>query len=569
MLILGGLFFATNGVRPLDNPDEGRYTEIPREMLESGDWVSPRLNGVLYFEKPPLFYWLQVIALKVGGINETATRFWPAAFALFGCLITYLGGKSIFGRKSGLYAAMVLGTSFLYFALSQIVILDMAVSVLISAGLIVFMVCVRKPPGRKRFILSLSFFALLALATLTKGLIGLFIPCSIIFIWALVLNKWKALWPFYPVSGIVLFLAIAAPWHYLAWKANPEFAWFYFVHEHFLRYLTTVHGRFQPFWFFFAILPIALFPWTGFLFRAFVNPLSGGWKAVRERSDHLFLIIWAVFVLMFFSASDSKLIPYILPMFPAVALLIGESLASSKRNPGTMNLKPGIYVFIGMALLLSLAFPWVAIDRADKAASDALVWSVAASLIILLGALASYFFARTHSGLRLLAVPFATMVLFSLVFNPMGSALRNNSAKEIALTLKELSLDSTQVYSLLDYHQDLAPYLGYNIGIVADEPAEQKFGYSLDKKSANWISGPDFLEAWNSIQPQFAVARKDKAEVFAAIYPSWRAHVVMASNRYVLLTNHSGTALIQLDAVPSLASLFEDASEKTEPVFVR
>lgn len=151
------LYFSTNWVRPLGNPDEGRYTEIPREMLESGDWVSPRLNGVLYFEKPPLFYWMQAVAIKLGGVNEYSARFWPAALGLLGCIATYAGGRAVFGRKSGFYAATVLGTSLLYFSISQVVILDMAVSVFISSALMVFLVCVRQPPGRKRFTLSIVF----------------------------------------------------------------------------------------------------------------------------------------------------------------------------------------------------------------------------------------------------------------------------------------------------------------------------------------------------------------------------------------------------------------------------
>jgi 4-amino-4-deoxy-L-arabinose transferase-like glycosyltransferase len=559
-LVFGVLFFSMNGVRPLDNPDEGRYTEIPREMLESGDFVSPRLNGVLCFEKPPLFYWLQATALKVGGINERSSRFWPAGFALLGCLVTYLGGRSIFGRQSGFLGSMILGTSFLYFALSQVVILDMVVSVIISAALLVFLICVRQEPGRKRYFLSICFFTLLALATMTKGLIGLVIPCAVIFIWSLILNKWKALWPFYPLSGIVLFLAIAGPWHILAWKANPEFAWFYFVNEHFLRYLTPDHGRVQPFWFFFAILPVVLFPWIGFCFQAMVRPLTGGWRSIRERSDHLFLIIWILFTLLFFSASDSKLIPYILPLLPAFALLIGDLLSNARGKKGSVNLKAGTYVFIGGALLLAIALPILAIDRGERAAPNALAWSIAGSSVLFIGAIITLVVVRKDSGLTLLAIPFSTMFVFYLVFNPLGSAIRNNSTKSIALALKELSVPSAQVYSLLDYHQDLVPYLGGKVSVAACEPDEQTFGYSLEEQPARWLSEYEYMKEWDDLLPQFAISKKEKAEVFASEHPTWRAHVVMESNRYVLLTNQSGTALLQLEKVPLLASKTDDRS---------
>ena len=134
-LVIGLFFTFMLGGRPLSVPDEGRYVEISREMVSTGDYLTPRLNGVKYFEKPALFYWLESCSIKLFGLNEFTLRLWPALFALFGCLAVYLAGRRLYGRRSGLIAAAVLATSLLYYALSRAIILDMPVSVLLSLAL--------------------------------------------------------------------------------------------------------------------------------------------------------------------------------------------------------------------------------------------------------------------------------------------------------------------------------------------------------------------------------------------------------------------------------------------------
>ncbi len=167
-LVFGLIYFFQLGAATLVNPDESRYAEIPREMVATGEFVLPRLNGVVYFEKPPLLYWSVAGFLQVFGPHELAMRATPALFALFGVLITYAAGRRLHGRLAGLAAAVVLGTSLLYFALSRVLILDMAVSVLITATLFCFILGVREPPGSRRRWLFYGLYASAALATLTR-----------------------------------------------------------------------------------------------------------------------------------------------------------------------------------------------------------------------------------------------------------------------------------------------------------------------------------------------------------------------------------------------------------------
>ncbi len=538
------LFFLTNWIRPLANPDEGRYTEIPREMLESGDWVSPRLNGVLYFDKPPMFYWLQATALKAGGINEFSSRFWTSTFGLLGCIATYLGGRALFGRAAGFFSALVLGTSLLYFAMSQLATLDMTVSVFISSALMVFMRAVQLPPGRKRFWLCNLFFALLALATLTKGLIGLVIPGAIIFWWGLLLWKWKAFWPFYPLTGISIFLIIAVPWHYLAWKAHPEFAWYYFVHEHFLRYVTPIHGRSQPLWFFFVLLPVGLIPWVGFLPQAIGNVFSSGWEKIEENSAEIFLLIWAVLVVLFFSFSDSKLAPYILPAYPPLALLIGKLFSDFYHNKRKLNLKLGVYAFSAIAIVMANATALAPSLLQGRIAPGTGPFVFIATTALFIGGIVSIWSIRKESGLSILKVPFISIFIFYLALNPLAGLIRNDSSKEIVNYLKEHRIHHSEVYSFLSYIQDIAPYYQNTINLALTEPKDQRFGKGLEKDSAVWYGKDEFLNKWNSAEPMYAIAKRKRLKYFVEKNPDWKAFLLKETNKYILISNSGGAAYL-------------------------
>ncbi len=318
LLVFAPLYFLCLGHSPFATPDEARYVEIPREILATNDWVTPRLNGVKYFEKPPLLYWIEAIFQSIFGIKEWAMRLPIVLFGLSGILGTYLFGQHIFNRRTGLLSAFILGSSGLYFALSRLIILDMAVSILITLSLFSFYVAhLENSPQKRRFYYAL-FTTFCALAVLTKGIMAIAITGCVIVLWATLSGSWRAIFPTFLPTNILLFLAITAPWHILASLKNPEFAYKYFIVEHVLRYTTTIHARYQPMWFFIPILIGGFFPWSAFFAPALL-------KAFRNRaaSHYLFLFIWILFVFVFFSISHSKLIPYILPLFPPMALLIG------------------------------------------------------------------------------------------------------------------------------------------------------------------------------------------------------------------------------------------------------
>lgn len=536
-LFLGILFFGTNAVRPLANPDEGRYSEIPREILENGDWVSPRLNGVLYFDKPPLFYWLQAAALKVGGLNERAARFWPAAFALFGCVGVYLAGNFLFNRWIGIIASCILSTSLMFFTISQLVILDMSVSVFISFALLSFLLGVKEPSGTHRRGWFLAFYLFLALAVMTKGLIGLVIPGAIIFLWALVMNRWKKLFPCYVWLGVPLFLLVAAPWHVLAWMKHPDFAWYYFVHEHFLRYLTEAHGREQPFWFFLLFLPVGLVPWIGFLPGAMKRILIVGWKQRASRSEEIFLSIWISFVLIFFSASGSKLIPYILPVYPALALLLARYIYSISTSPKGNGLSMEIYFTGILTLVIGVSLP-VFVHLVQEVLSDQgnrLIY-VSSFCLCIGGVTTIYTYAR-HKSSSVLLVPFGTWASFLLLLNPLVGELKNDSTKSIALKLRQMEVGPNQVISLADYLQDLPFYLESQISLSGYWPRDKGFGLRIEDHSDRYLDSETFKKRWEGDKMLYAVAREEHLGKIAREFPELTGYLILTEDSHVLFSN--------------------------------
>ena len=306
---------------PLMEPDEGRYSSIPSAMNKSGDYITPRLKGAVYFEKPPLAYWATALAFKLFGENEFSSRLFSGLCA-WGCiLLVFSMGKALQDEKTGLYAAAVLTTSLFHFAIGRINILDMPVAFFLSlaiwSGYRYF------DAWRKRWLYL--FYLATALAFLTKGLIGIVFPVAIIVIWLLSVRRWREVFKLLSPLGILIFLALSLPWLYLVQKANGDFLRFFFIQEHFQRYTTTIHHRNEPVYYFIPIIILGTMPWCAFLVKA-MRERAPEWKKVAlfPREAFIFLLVWSGFIFLFFSLSSSKLIPYIAALFLPLAIIQGE-----------------------------------------------------------------------------------------------------------------------------------------------------------------------------------------------------------------------------------------------------
>ncbi len=543
-LILGLLFGWGLGQRALWHPDEGRYVEIPREMTVSGDYVTPRLNGVKYFEKPVLFYWLQAGAIKVFGISEWAMRLWPAAFALIGCLAVYVAGRKLYDRRTGLIAAAVLATAPLHYFLGRAITLDMAVSALLTVALLAFLLGTREPPGRARRNYFWTFYACAALATLTKGLIGMVIPALVIGAWILILNEWRLLRSIYLPSGLALFLLIAAPWHIAAARANPEFAQFYFIHEHFQRYLTKVHDRYQPAWFFIPVLLAGFYPWTAYLAQAVVKSWPVSWRARRESREAIFLLLWVALVFAFFSYSDSKLIPYILPIMPPLALLTARYLALHWEVPSSASLRAGTWTLLALGFMLALALIFIPESAPDRprvaeyaAVFGGYAWAILGSLLAA---------ALVPFGIGFLRRPLWTVVALALtaaVF--LGVVDRGfvfldhkRSVKELAQILKSRLQPGDEVMTYREYYQDLPVYLERRITVV-DWKGELRFGTEVEDVSAWMIDEAGFRQRWDGPQRAYLLTGQGNYDKLRA-EGRGRFQLIAQTGSNVLVTNRMG-----------------------------
>lgn len=543
-LLLALLFGWGLGQRALWQPDEGRYVEIPREMTVSGDYVTPRLNGVKYFEKPVLFYWLQAGAIKVFGISEWAMRLWPATFAIIGCLAVYVAGRKLYDRRTGLIAAAVLATTPLHYFLGRAITLDMAVSALLTVALLAFLLGTREPIGRARRNYFWTFYACAALATLTKGLIGMAIPALVIGAWILTLNEWRLLKSIYLPSGLALFLLIAAPWHIAAAHANPEFAQFYFIHEHFQRYLTKIHGRYQPAWFFIPVLLAGFYPWTAYLAQAVTRSWPASWHARHDHREAIFLMLWAGLVFGFFSFSDSKLIPYILPVLPPLALLTARYLAQHWEEPSSASLRAGTWALLALGLILVLALIFIPKSTPDRPRVAEYAGMFGGYAWVILGSLLATAVVPFGIGfLRrplwiVVALAFTSVVFLGVVDRGFSYLDQKRSVKQLALVLKSRLQAGDEVMTYQEYFQDLPVYLERRITVV-DWKGELRFGTEVEDVSGWMIDEASFWRRWDGPRRAYLLTGQGNYDKLRA-EGRGQFHLIAQTGSNVLVTNRMG-----------------------------
>jgi len=320
-------FAVTAALRPLMLPDEGRYAGVAWEMLRSGEWLTPTLNGLPFFHKPPLFYWITAASLQLFGANEFAARAAPLLGATIGAVALYLFTRRWSGKDQAWLALVALLAQPLFLCAGQYANLDVLVAGLISATILLLVhVALARELGQAQRGALLGAYATAALGVLAKGLIGAVIPALVLGAWMVLTRRWRLPVVLFSWVGLLIFVVIAAPWFVVMQLRYPGFAGYFFIVQHFDRFSGAGFNNAQPFWFFFAVLLGVCLPWLPWLYRSLaVKPVSASAASLR-----LLMLSWAAIVLVFFSLPQSKLVGYILPAVPPLAWLIADGFARAR-----------------------------------------------------------------------------------------------------------------------------------------------------------------------------------------------------------------------------------------------
>lgn len=335
LFLLFALLLLLAALRPLSVPDEGRYAEISRWMLLSGDWLTPRLDGLPFFHKPPLLHWLQAMSMAVFGVTPWAARLVPAGAALLMACSLYLAVQRIAGQPLARRAALMLAASGTFLVGGQYVNHDMLVATFIACAIWCFALAFLAGPEPHQGWARLGY-ACCALGLLTKGLIGVALPGLVIFVWITWTRQWRKAAHLPWVSGLVLFALLALPWFILAGRHYPGLWGYLFGAQQFERYTGATFNNQHGWWFYPAVLALMLLPWTGFLAFSSIRSKVAELTAATGREDEIRLLcwIWVGAIVLFFTLPRSKLAGYVLPVVPPLAVLVAlgwERVMAARR----------------------------------------------------------------------------------------------------------------------------------------------------------------------------------------------------------------------------------------------
>jgi 4-amino-4-deoxy-L-arabinose transferase-like glycosyltransferase len=502
----------------LTSPNEGLYAEAAREMVEGSSLVIPRANSVIYLEKPPLLYWLAAGSMRAFGQNAFAARLPSAVAALATAGLIVAAGRRLGPRGSGALAAVIFATSMGLVLVARQVLFDSLLTLWTTLALLAFWFGTAAESGarRRRAALIAAGYAALALALLTKGLVGVALPVLTILAYSLLARDTGRLRRAWSVPGVVLFLAIGVPWHLAAALAEKRFAWFYFVNEHWLRFL----GRRQPPDFhedpiFSPVLSLILLllPWGVFLAGAVRSELADR-EGGRRRPETLFLLCWALVPALFFTLSRTRTYYYQLPSVPALALLLGRFWARAWEQPrlsprprGLLLPAAGLSVVVAAAWLFARFGSWGSLRNA---AWHALAFACGGWLLVGLVGGALLIAARREKAAFVLI---AAGVLLTVVTGIRFAAGRGRpvfrsdeaSARLIA-SLGPPEGTRVAVEGKFENHSSLAFYLPrrFRPVIVVDAlgQGDLAFGSTLEDTRGIFVSTPTMFELTDS-QPLF------------------------------------------------------------------
>jgi len=360
-ILLGFIYFIGNGQLPVTDPVESNYTLTAYEMLEAHDWLSPRIYGRFWFDKPVFFYWELMTAFSIFGVNDFAARFFPALFALANLGLAYFFGRKLYGEKQGMLAAIMLGTSLLFWYIGKAIITDMAFVFFFNAVLVTFYLGFSQ--GKRRLYLLTFFFS--GLAVLTKGPVGFLLPGLIILVFLILRRHYREILHLNWLPGLTIFVLVGCSWYWLMYQAHGQAFLDGFLGVHnYLRATVSEHPRDNVWYYYTVIFLLGFFPWS----FAGLYYLKKHWTKLKEEGmndNTAFLLLWAGIVNIFFQMMATKYGTYTLPSFLPIALLAAKVMAEHGKFVYRLAAGVGIVYVI---LVFKLAMPLCELKSGQKMA---------------------------------------------------------------------------------------------------------------------------------------------------------------------------------------------------------
>ena len=488
----GFLFFYGLGAFGLLGADEPRYAQIAREMLDRSDWVTPTLQGKPWLEKPVLYYWQAMLSFRFAGVTDWAARL-PGAFdAALLIVVVYLFLRR-FRPGNELDGAIITASCAGVIGFARAAATDMPLAACFGIALLAWYAWYE---SRQRIYLA-AFYIALALGTLAKGPVAPALSAVIIFFFVAVKRDWGAIPRTLWIPGVVLYLAAMLPWYIAVQARNPEFFRVFILEHNLARFSQDVYHHRQPFWFYLPVFLLAMMPWTLVLILAVFERGRMMWserkEALRRPEDSwpLFLLIWMIVPVLFFSASQSKLPGYILPAVPAAALLVAEYLGERRVEGKRLSIPFAAAHGILCGLLVLAALSAAAIARNHRLAAGTEAYVAAAIAAVFALGIAAVLLSR--AGLRLLSrvTMFAVVVSVAAVIRLAAPVIdATQSARPIADSIQAFSHEPVPVAI---YH--LKRVQEYGLEFYLNRPAQPY-------ESGNIPAGAHVLVAAEGTQSQ-------------------------------------------------------------------
>ncbi len=428
------LYFLNLGQWDLWNPDEPRYAQVGREIVNGGDWILMHFNGKTYSDKPPLFFWLIAFSSYLWqGFTSFSARFPSALFGTLTVLLTFFLGKKLYTPRVGFLSGLILATSLDFAYLSTRANIDATLTFFTTASFLCFIQWVQggqaeSERGRRHRLSIYGFYVAMAFATLTKGPVGFILPLLLCLTYLAVQQDWKRMKQMSLLPGMLLFAVIVLSWYLPAVLEGGKAYLDQTLFHHTLERYAKGWSHVKPIYYYFYTFPLEFLPWILFIPAAMVYGFSK--DAFEKRREFLFLLLWFVVVFLFFSISKGKRGLYVLPLYPAASLMVGklwdDFLSTPMENFQREWILFPLYGFMGLALVAGAAVPWVV----SRMFPSYLPYSLPVVFLVVGGSLAMFALShfKHHGALLFLLIGvmaggffYTLRVVFPLV-NPYKSA---------------------------------------------------------------------------------------------------------------------------------------------------